>query len=48
MTGLTDDEMRWHERRVYDELKGRGEPLQNILDETTTYEKLNALYEKYC
>jgi len=48
MTGLTDDEMRWHERRVYDELKGRGEPLQNVLDETTTYEKLNALYEKYC
>lgn len=48
MTGLSDDEMRWHERRVYDELKGRGEPLQNVLDETTTYEKLNALYEEYC
>ena len=48
MTGLTDDEMRWHERRIYDELKARGEPLQNPLEETTSYEKLNALYEKYC
>jgi len=48
MTGLTDDEMRWHERRIYDELKARGEKLQNPLEETTTYEKLNELYERYC
>ena len=40
--------MRWHERRIYDELEASGEPLQNPLEETTSYEKLNALYEKYC
>jgi hypothetical protein len=48
LTGLSEDEMRWHERRIYDELKASGEPLQNPLEETTSYEKLNALYEKYC
>jgi len=46
MDGLTDDQMDYHERRVYDELKEKHN-LQNR-QEPLTDPKVNALIERYC
>jgi Pretoxin HINT domain len=44
--GLTDDQMYFHERRIYDELGGK-DKLNNII-EPMGDEKINQLIEKYC
>lgn len=44
--GLTDDQMYFHERRIYDELGGK-DRLRNII-EPMGDEKINQLIEKYC
>lgn len=44
--GLTDDQMYFHERRIYDELGGK-DKLKNII-EPMGDEKINQLIEKYC
>jgi hypothetical protein len=46
MDGLTDDEMDYHERRIYNEHGGK-EKLKNKI-EAMGDEKINALVEKYC
>ena len=47
LRGLTDDEMHYHERRVFDKLKEEGQKLR-YLQEPMGYAKINALIEKYC
>jgi len=47
LRGLTDDEMHYHERRVFDKLKEEGHKLR-YLQEPMGYPKINALIEKYC
>lgn len=46
MDGLTDDQMDFHERRIYDQLGGK-DKLKNII-EPMGDEKINQLIEKYC
>jgi hypothetical protein len=46
MDGLTDDEMDYHERRVYDEQGGEAKLKNRQIPMTD--EKINILKEKYC
>ena len=46
MDGLTDEEMDYHERRIYDEYGGK-EKLKNRQIPMTD-EKINALKAEYC
>ncbi len=47
MDGLTPDQMNFHERRIFDQMKNSGFNLKNnqipLVDE-----KVNALLKKYC
>ena len=47
LRGLTDDEMHYHERRIFDKLKEEGHKLR-YLQEPMGYPKINVLVEKYC
>ena len=47
LRGLTDDEMHYHERRIFDKLKEEGHKLK-YLQEPMGYPKINVLLEKYC
>ena len=46
LDGLTDDEMDYHERRVYDEQGGEAKLKNRQIPMTD--EKINILKEKYC
>ncbi|MFP4411717.1 polymorphic toxin-type HINT domain-containing protein, partial [Coleofasciculus sp.] len=46
MDGLSDDEMFYHERRIYDKLGGK-DKLKNII-EPMGDQKINALIKQYC
>ena len=47
MDGLTEDQMDYHERRIYDELTAQGHNLKNSQIPLTD-PKVNKLKEKYC
>jgi hypothetical protein len=47
LDGLSDDEMHYHERRIFDKHRSEGHELR-YLQEPMSHAKINALIEKYC